>query len=128
MTTRRQQQVSELLHEEISQLIQYGTSDPRLGFVTVTGVEVSPDLHTAHVYFTVLGDEQEIQNSLLALENAAGYFRYELSQSLYLRYIPQLVFKLDTSIERGARMEALLDTLKAEADLNPTPPEFEADE
>jgi len=114
MATRRQKQVAELLHQEISQLIQYRTQDPRLGFVTVTGVEVSPDLRQARVYVSVLGDEVDAQSTLEGLASASGYFRRELGQSLTLRYIPQLSFELDTSLEYGLHIESILDNIKEE--------------
>ncbi len=114
MTTRRQRQVGELLHEEISQIIQRETKDPRLGFVTVTGVEVSPDLRQARVYVTVLGDDTDVQNTLAGLASATRYFRSLLRASLSLRYIPELTFKLDTSLEQGLRIDALLDAIKQE--------------
>ncbi len=116
MPSRRQKQVAELLHQEISQLIQYRTQDPRLGFVTVTGVDVSPDLRQAQVYVTVLGDEVDAQSSLLGLTSAASYFRHELGQSLSLRYVPNLSFKLDTSLEYGLHIDSLLDSIKEELD------------
>jgi ribosome-binding factor A len=112
MNTRRQRKVAELLHEEISQLIQYGTQDPRIGFVTVTGVEVTPDLRLARVYVTVLGDKADAKSTLEGLNNAKGYFRRQLGQSISLRYIPELVFKLDTSLEQGMHIEHLLDSLE----------------
>jgi ribosome-binding factor A len=115
MVSRRQRQVAELLHEEISQLIQHDTRDPRLGFVTVTGVDVSPDLRIARVYVTVLGDQADVQNTLKGLASATGYFRHKMRQSLSLRYIPELNFKLDKSLEHGLRIENLLDTLKEES-------------
>jgi ribosome-binding factor A len=115
MSSRRQRQVAELLHEELSQLIQYDTRDPRLGFVTVTGVDVTADLRIARVYVTVLGDEKEAQLTLKGLESAAGFFRYKLKQQLSLRYIPELNFKLDTSLEYASRIEQLLDMINAEA-------------
>lgn len=114
MASRRQRQVAELLHEEISQLIQHQTRDPRLGFVTVTDVEVSPDLRLASIYVTTLGDETDIQNTLEGLASAAGYFRRQLGQSLSLRYVPKLTFKLDTSLEYGMRIDRLLDKIKEE--------------
>ena len=116
MTSRRQRQVAELLHQEISRLIQYRTQDPRLGFVTVTDVEVSPDLSYAKVYVTVLGDETDVESTLAGLESATGYFRHELGQSLKLRYVPKLVFKLDTSLEHGMQIDSLLDSIKEERD------------
>lgn len=114
MTSRRQRQVAELLHEEISQIIQREIKDPRLGFVTVTGVEVSPDLRLAKVFITVLGDDTDIKSTLTGLTSAANYFRHKLGQSLSLRHIPELSFKLDTSLEYGLHIDHLLDTIKDE--------------
>lgn len=115
MASRRQRQVAELLHEEISQLLQHNTRDPRLGFVTVTGVDVSADLRVAWVYITVLGDRADEQQTLEGLASAAGYFRYEMRKSLSLRYIPELNFKVDKSLEYGNKIEKLLDSIKDES-------------
>jgi ribosome-binding factor A len=112
--TRRQRQVAELLHEEISLLIQRRVRDPRLGFVTVTGVEVSPDLRVAHVYVSVLGSDDDVQRSLESLRRAAGFFRRELGASLSLRYLPELNFRPDDTLERGFRIDRLLDSLHHE--------------
>lgn len=118
MTTRRQRQVAELLHEEISLLIQRRARDPRLGFVTVTGVEMSPDLRIAHVYVSVLGSEDEVQESLEGLSRAAGFFRRELGASLSLRYLPELIFRPDDTLERALRIDQLLDSLQEESPEN----------
>jgi ribosome-binding factor A len=115
MASRRQRQVAELLHEEISQLIQHNTRDPRLGFVTVTGVEVSADLRVAQVFVTALGDETDAQSTLEGLTSAAGYFRHQMRQTLSLRYMPELRFKLDTSLEYGLRVDDLLNTINRES-------------
>jgi ribosome-binding factor A len=128
MASRRQRQVAELLHQEISQLIQYDTRDPRLGFVTVTGVDVTADLRNAQVYVTVLGDEEEVKATLAGLESAASYFRYRLKQMLSLRYIPQLEFRIDTSLEQGMRIDRLLDTIKQESDQTRDSSEAELDD
>ena len=114
MTTRRQRQVAGLLHEEISLLIQRRVRDPRLGFVTVTGVEMSPDLRVAHVYVSVLGSDDDVQTSLEGLSRAAGFFRRELSASLSLRYLPELNFRPDDTLERALRIDQLLDSLQEE--------------
>ena len=111
MSRRRQRQVAELVHEEISQLLQHDTRDPRLGFVTVTGVEVTGDLRMARVYVTVLGDEKDARSTLEGLAHAAGYFRYKLGQSLKLRHTPELSFEIDTSLEYGLNIDRLLDTI-----------------
>ncbi len=114
MASRRQRQVAELLHQEISRLIQYQARDPRLGFVTVTDVEVTPDLREARIYVTVLGDAAAARSSLAGLTSAAGYFQHELGQSLSLRYVPKLSFKLDSSLEQGLKIDNLLDSIKDE--------------
>jgi ribosome-binding factor A len=114
VTSRRQRQVAELLHEEISLLIQRRARDPRLGFVTVTGVEMSPDLRVAHVYVSVLGSGGDVQQSLESLRRAAGFFRRELGASLSLRYLPELNFRPDDTLERGLRIDQLLDSLQEE--------------
>jgi ribosome-binding factor A len=114
VATRRQRQVAELLHEEISLLIQRRARDPRLGFVTVTGVEMSPDLRVAHVYVSVLGEGEDVEQSLASLRHAASFFRRELSTSLSLRYLPELDFRQDDTLERGLRIDRLLDSLHEE--------------
>ncbi|UCC85716.1 MAG: 30S ribosome-binding factor RbfA [Anaerolineales bacterium] len=114
MTTRRQRQVAELLHQEISLLIQRRARDPRVRLVTVTGVEMSPDLRLAHVYVSVMGDQEAAKQALMGLRHAAGFFRRELGASLSLRYQPELVFRLDDSLERGFRIDELLDLLHDE--------------
>jgi ribosome-binding factor A len=111
MTTRRQRQVAELLHEEISVLIQRQARDPRLDSVTVTGVDVTPDLQDACVYVSVLGDRHDVQQAMAGLEGATGFLRRQLGVSLSLRVMPRLTFRLDSSFEQGSRIDQLLDTL-----------------
>jgi ribosome-binding factor A len=115
MVSRRQRKVADLLHEEISQLIQFQTQDPRLGFVTITGVDVSPDLREARVYFTILdNDDAGIKETLAGLNSAAPYFKHQMSQTLSLRHIPNLAFQYDTSLENALRIDRLLDSIKNE--------------
>jgi ribosome-binding factor A len=128
VASRRQRQVSELLHQEISQLIQRGTKDPRLGFVTVTGVEVSPDLRVAKVHVTVLGDEADGKSAMAGLTSASGFFRHELRQNLSLRYIPELSFKLDKSLEYGLKIDRLLDSLNINPDDEAPVDDFDDDD
>jgi ribosome-binding factor A len=106
--TRRTEQVGDLIKEELSQLLEREVKDPQIGFATLTDVEVTPDLRLARVYFSVLGDEHTMQESLAALERARGFLRRELSQRLTIRYVPELHFCLDRSIERGQRIANLL--------------------
>jgi ribosome-binding factor A len=106
--TRRTEQIGDLIKEELSRLLEREIKDPRIGFVTLTDVEVSSDLRLARVYFSVLGDEQTMQESLAALARASGFLRHELSQRLSIRYVPELQFYLDRSVERGQRIANLL--------------------
>jgi len=106
--TRRTEQVGDLIKEVLGQLLDREVKDPQVGFVTLTDVEVSPDLSLARVYFSVLGDEQAMLESRAALERAKGFLRRELSQRLSIRYVPELQFVLDRSIERGQHIADLL--------------------
>ena len=81
MTTRRQRQVAELIHKEISLLIQRRAQDPRLGFVTVTDTEMSPDLRVCHVHVSILGSDEDVKQALAGLKHAASFFRRELGAS-----------------------------------------------
>jgi ribosome-binding factor A len=115
-------QVADLIREEVSSLLRKGMKDPRLGFVTITDVEVTPDLHYAKIFVSVLGSEEEVKDSIKALTSASGFLRHELGQRLRLRYIPELSFKLDTSIERGDRILRLLREVEEEDQEHPGAP------
>ncbi len=108
MPSRRLEQVADLLQEELGHLLEREVKDPGVGFVTLTGVELSPDLRHARVYFSVLGDEEAVQESQAALGRAAGFLRHELSRRLSLRQVPELHFVLDRSSERAQRISNLL--------------------
>jgi ribosome-binding factor A len=107
----RPHRVGEQLHKEISALLLKGLKDPRVGFVTITSVKVTSDMHLARVYYTVYGDEKERADTQKGLDSAVPYFRRELGRRLRIRYIPDLVFKFDTSLEYGNRIESLLRQL-----------------
>lgn len=111
MVTRRQKQVSSLIQEELSDLLEKRVSDPRLEFVTITAVEVSSDLRLAHVYVSTLGNQQEVMEGFA---HAAGYLRRELASRLYLRYMPELIFHFDESLARGERIHQLLAKIQQE--------------
>ncbi|MFD0616759.1 30S ribosome-binding factor RbfA [Paenibacillus sp. GCM10027629] len=104
--------VGEQLKKELSQMIQSELKDPRIGFVTVTGVEVTNDLSQATVYLSVLGDEEQKSNTLKALAKANGYLRSELGKRVRLRHTPVLIFKFDSSIEYGSRIEKILGEIQ----------------
>ena len=104
----RQQRVGDLLREEISEIVRMKMRDPRLGFLTVTDVEVSRDLRHASVFVSVLGAEKEGTTALGILNKASGFVRSELGHRVELRYTPELRFIIDKSAERGARISAVL--------------------
>jgi ribosome-binding factor A len=111
MPTRRQERVGERIHEELGALLQRRVRDPRLGNVTVTGVEVSPDLKVATVFVSSLGDHEAGDLAVRGLQHAASFLRRELAQQLQMRFTPELRFVLDESWERGERIDRLLEQL-----------------
>src|SRR5688572_20803429 len=111
MAGPRREKVSDLIQQEIARLLQTEMHDPRLGFVTVTGVSMSNDLRHARVFVSTLEAGEAREEALAALEAARGFLRKRIGQTLRLRFTPELAFMLDTSIERGARIEQLLDDL-----------------
>ncbi len=104
----RTRRVSEQIQRELSVLIREQIQDPRLGLVSVSGVDVSRDLSHAKVYFSTLGDAGKAQESHKVLAGAAGYLRHMLGKRLIMRSVPQLHFHIDASLEHGARMSALI--------------------
>ncbi|GJM83790.1 ribosome-binding factor A [Paenibacillus sp. HMSSN-139] len=95
-------------------LIQSELKDPRIGFVTVTGVDVTSDLSQAKVYLSVFGDEEKKSESLKGLEKATGFLRTEIGKRIRLRHTPELIFKIDESIAYGSRIEKLLGEITHE--------------
>ena len=108
---KRTVQVGGLLQREISELLVRKIKDPRLDMVTITGVEVSPDLKLARVYFSRFGNPEELRQGQEGLQSAAGFIKRELGQRLKLRHVPDLEFVHDTSFEYGDRIETLLKTV-----------------
>ena len=110
--TRRRERLNELLRAEISELIRRQVKDPRIGgLITVTEVEVSADLRHAKVFVSVLGTEEEKQETFRGFQAAAGFFRHELGERLSLRYIPEMAFQRDDSIEHGTHILKLIRDL-----------------
>ncbi|MEW5946286.1 MAG: 30S ribosome-binding factor RbfA [bacterium] len=114
MANRRLKRVSTLLMGEISDLIRREVKDPRVGFATVTDVTVAPDLSTARVYVSVLGDTETRDRTVASLNNAASFLHRRIRERVVMKKIPALHFFPDDSIERGVRVCALLDRLKEE--------------
>lgn len=116
MPSQRPQRVGELIQKEISALLLRGLNDPRIGFVTITGVDVTPDMHLARVYFTVFGDETVRRNCAAGLKSATAYIRQHLGRQLQMRYTPDLLFQYDSSIDNGSRIDSLLREVKPSDD------------
>ncbi len=111
MGFKRSKRVGGMLLQEISQILLRDIKDPRIGFATLTGIEVTNDLKYAKVFVSILGDEDEKKNTLIGLQNASGYIRKEIGSRIRLRSIPELVFKIDSSLEHGANINKILEDL-----------------
>ena len=109
MASGRMRRVDEAVRAVLSDAIATDLKDPRVGFVTVTGVKTSPDLRHARVYVSVLGDEQTRQASLDGLRSAHGFLQRKVADELRLKHTPGLTFEIDESIDRGMRITELLD-------------------
>jgi ribosome-binding factor A len=105
----RMRRVDEAVRSVLSDAITKDLKDPRVGFVTVTGVKTSPDLRHARVYVSVLGDQQVREATLAGLESAIGFLQQRLAGELSLKHTPTLQFEYDESIDRGMRISQLLD-------------------
>jgi ribosome-binding factor A len=103
---------------ELSDLLRTRVKDPRVGFASITHVEVSGDLRHAKVFVSVMGNSEEQHATITALKHASGFLRHELAGRLTIRYMPELVFKLDTSIQEGARILELIRQVEQEESLS----------
>lgn len=119
----RANRVGEQMKKELGDIIGRKIKDPRIGFVTVTDVQVTGDLQQATVYISVLGDENQKENTLIALAKAKGFIRSEIGQRIRLRKTPEIMFEFDESINYGNRIQTLLHQIHDEE--NPKQPEQE---
>jgi ribosome-binding factor A len=111
----RMRRVNEAVRQVLSEAVPT-LKDPRIGFVTITGVETTTDLEHAKVWISVFGPERKRKATLVALEGAAGVLQARLNRELHLRRTPQLSFAYDQSVEQGVRMTQLIDELAPSAD------------
>jgi ribosome-binding factor A len=115
VVSRRTERVNDLIRDELSDLLLREVRDPRLGgLISLTRVEVTPDLSDARVFVSVMGEPKEQAEATRVLNAAAAFFHRELKQRLQIRRVPFLVFKLDTSIAEGAAMLAHIDEVLRE--------------
>ncbi len=122
-SSRRQQRVSDQIRAEVADMLEKQTHDPRLAGLSVTSVEIGPDLRHAVIYVSSLVGQSGSQAVLSALKHACGYFRRELARRLKLRLVPELSFQWDASLETGDRISRLLDSLEP---LSPQPDDADA--
>ena len=106
--TRRAERMADLIRQELGNLLEHELKDPRVGFATVTAVDLSGDLRTARVSVSILGNEQQKKRSLEGLAAAKNFLRYQLAQRLRLRHTPTVEFQLDQTQECEERIEELL--------------------
>lgn len=114
MTDHRLERLQETIKEELGMILQRDLKDPRIGFVSVTDVEVSNDYSHVKIFFSVLGDEEAKRLTMEGLESAKGFIRTELGQRIRMRHTPEIHLIADDSMERGSRIMKLLDEVKKE--------------
>jgi ribosome-binding factor A len=108
---KRSDKVAEAIHEMVSTLLVRGLKDPRIGFVTITGVKLTTDLHMATIYFSVVGSPEEKKATAAGLERARGFIRREIGGQLRMKYIPDIVFKYDESLDYGNKIDSILQQI-----------------
>jgi ribosome-binding factor A len=115
-TFKRSERVSDQMKREIADILMRKIKDPRIGFVTVTDVEVADDLRNAKVFVSVYGGDEEKKASLQGLKSAAPFIRSELGKRMRMRFIPELLFRFDATVERGAHIMELLHSIEEQND------------
>ena len=108
----RKDKVQDAIQKEVSSIIQNELKDPRLGFVTITAVEITQDLRYAKIFYSVLGKDEEHKKSQEALNSASGFIRRLIAERIQLRFAPEIVFKEDKSSEYSVRIQEVLDEIK----------------
>ncbi|MDW7674305.1 MAG: 30S ribosome-binding factor RbfA [Bacillota bacterium] len=112
MGNHRNNRLAGEIQREISQIIRDELKDPRIGFITITGVEVSGDLRHAKVFISIMGDDSNKQNTLGGLNKAAGFIRTELARRISLRYTPELHFRVDESLDYSEKINKIISETK----------------
>lgn len=109
---KRSERVADLIRKEISQMLLDSIKDPRIGFVTITRVEVSDDCKMARIYFSVAGTVAERESSIKGLESAKRFVRRELGKRVRLKYIPEIIFMFDSSVEYSIHISEIIEQIK----------------
>lgn len=114
MFQQRRKRLAEEIKKQIGSIIRDELRDPRIGFVTVTRVELSSDLRVGKVYFSLLGSKKQLRSTQIGLDRSTGFIRKLLSQRIKSRYIPEIIFKLDENIEYSIHISSILEKIKRE--------------
>ena len=116
MSSQRPGRVQEAIRQEVSRIVHSEMKDPRLGFITITKVDLTDDLRYARIFFSVFGEDKDKKLALKGLNSAKGYVKGLLADRIKLRYAPEIAFVIDESIEHTKRIYGILDKLKKERD------------
>ncbi|MEA3362495.1 MAG: 30S ribosome-binding factor RbfA [Thermodesulfobacteriota bacterium] len=119
MSSYRPERVGEQIHKETTRLLMYNIKDPRVTSVVVTGVQMSRDISSAKIFFTVSDKNADRKDVVKGLKSAAPYIRRELGKILQLRFVPNIYFKYDDSIDYGQKIDALLHQVQDDLNDNP---------
>jgi ribosome-binding factor A len=111
---KRSDRVGDMIRQVIGEMLLRDLNDPRLSSVTLTGVEVTDDLKNATVFFSAMGNPAQEEAALHGLQSAAGYIKKRLGRELRLRFVPDLLFKVDHSFDYGKRIDRLIETIQEE--------------
>ena len=114
----RIEKLQELIKQEMSKMLLTDLKDPRIGFVTVTDVEMTGDLREAKIYVSIMGGSEQVKSSLEGLNSALGFIRREIGQRIRLRFTPEISFALDTSLDYGDHIQKLLLQVEGDRDKN----------
>jgi len=116
VASQRSVRVGELIQQDLSDIILRGLRDPRVGFITIMSVDVTSDLRIAKVYFTVMGEDSDVEQTQKGLESASAYLRRELGKRLKLRHVPELIFIFDKSVAYGNHIEEIIQQIERAKD------------
>ena len=113
--SKKNEKIAELIKRNISEIIQFDLKDPKIGFITITDVQVTNDLSYAKVYVSFLGQNARKEAGMKALERSKGYIRSELSKKLSTRKVPELQFVLDDALDKGNKIEKIIANINKKA-------------
>lgn len=116
MSSQRPGRVQEAIRQEVSRIVQGEMKDPRIGFITITKVDLTKDLRFARIYFSILGEDKDKKLALKGLNSAKGYIKGLLADRIKLRYTPDIVFMVDESMEHTKHIYDIIERLKKERD------------